>query len=62
MLKEEVVVVVGGLVTERMTMGMLVPAVTERALMLTRMEDEVSMEQVELIVQEHVVVPEVRVI
>jgi len=54
---EDVVVVVGGLLTEVMVMGTLVAAATDIALILTRIELVLVTEQVELILQEQLEVP-----
>lgn len=59
-MKEEVVVVVIGLVAELIVIGMFVPAATAMALIFTRIEVALISEQVELIVLEQVVVPFVR--
>ena len=61
MKKEEVVVVVGGLVAELIVMGTLVPADTSAAVMVIEIEVELRREQLELIVHEQVVVPLVKV-
>ena len=61
MTKEEVVVVVGGLVAELIVMGTLVPADTSAAVMVIEIEVELRREQLELIVHEQVVVPLVKV-
>ena len=61
MTKDEVVVVVGGLVAELIVIGTLVPAAMRAALTLTNIDVELSKEQVELMLQEQVVVPLVNV-
>lgn len=53
-------VVVTGLLTEVTVMGMLVPAATAMALMLTRTEVALGREQVELMLQEQAEVPLLR--
>lgn len=60
-MNEEVVVVVSGLVAEVIVIGILVLAATDTALILTKILVELTKEQVELILQEHEVVPEVKV-
>lgn len=52
--------VVTGLLTEVTVMGMLVPAATAMALMLTRTEVALGREQVELMLQEQAEVPLLR--
>ena len=59
--KDEVCVVVDGFVAELIVMGIFVDAGTETALMLTRIDVELTIEHVELMLHEHVVVPDVSV-
>ena len=61
MMKEEVGVVVDGLVADWIVTGMLVAAATVRALILTKIDVLLMSEHVELIVQLQVVVPVVKV-
>ena len=60
-MKEEVGVVVDGLVADWIVTGTLVAAATVRALMLTKIDVLLMREHVELIVQLQVVVPVVKV-
>ena len=60
-MKEEVGVVVDGLVADWIVTGMLVAAATVRALILTKIDVLLMSEHVELIVQLQVVVPVVKV-
>ena len=60
-MKEEVGVVVDGLVADWIVTGTLVAAATVRALMLTKIDVLLMREHVELIVQLQVVVPVVNV-
>jgi hypothetical protein len=55
--KEEVTVVVAGLLTEVIVIGTLLPPPTATAFMFTSTEELLKMEQVELMLQEHPVDP-----
>ena len=53
--------VVGGFVAELIVIGTFVEAGTETALMLTRIDVELTIEHVELMLHEQVVIPDVSI-